>query len=176
MSPPERDWAAVLTRVIAGDRLALLQVARLVNGLLQRWSAYDFRDQWDDVVQDVVTAAALALREGRLREPAAALAYLLTTTRFKYVDRLRAHLRSGEREKLALGEALDLFEPRLGEDARLDLLRALAQLPEAERIALVAVYVEGWTYEEAAVQTGIPLGTLKRRLRDGLARLQQELK
>jgi DNA-directed RNA polymerase specialized sigma24 family protein len=40
---------------------------------------------------------------------------------------------------------------------------------------VTAVYVGGMTYEEAARATGIPLGTLKRYLRDGLAQLREEL-
>ena len=40
---------------------------------------------------------------------------------------------------------------------------------------MIAVYVEGRTYEEAAQATGIPLGSFKRYLRDGLAQLREEL-
>jgi DNA-directed RNA polymerase specialized sigma24 family protein len=39
----------------------------------------------------------------------------------------------------------------------------------------MAVYIRGLTYEEAARATGIPLGTLKHYLRDGLAQLRDEL-
>jgi hypothetical protein len=37
------------------------------------------------------------------------------------------------------------------------------------------VYVAGHTYSEAAAATGIPLGSLKRYLRDGLNTLRAEL-
>jgi hypothetical protein len=37
------------------------------------------------------------------------------------------------------------------------------------------VYVEGNTYSEAAAATGIPLGSLKRHLREGLATLRTGL-
>lgn len=57
MSVLRVDWAAVLERLLAGDRLALLQLSRLVNGFLARWNADDFRDEWDDVIQEVVLAA-----------------------------------------------------------------------------------------------------------------------
>ena len=52
---------------------------------------------------------------------------------------------------------------------------ALEELPERERKAVAAVHVEGRSYSEAAAATGIPLGSLKRHLRDGLARLRQAL-
>ena len=84
----------MLQRVVEGDRLALLQVGRLVNGFLVRWNAYAFRDEWEDLVQEVVCAAALALRDGRLRERQAVVGFLMSTARFKYVDRLRIQLGS----------------------------------------------------------------------------------
>jgi RNA polymerase sigma-70 factor (ECF subfamily) len=175
---PERDWAEVLRRIVEGDRLALVQASRVVNAFLARFGAYDFRDEWEDLVQEVVSAAALALREGRLREPRAALGFLWTTARFKYRDRLRIQLGSGKGERLAWEDVLSLELPpqqALGAEAREDLRRALARIPDKKREAVTAVYVGGLTYEEAARTTGIPLGTLKRYLRDGLAQLRDEL-
>jgi len=168
----DQDWGAVLARVLEGDRRALLRVAGLVNSFLARWNAYDFRDEWDDLVQEVVTAGAIAVRDGKLRKPQAALGFLYSTARFKYVDRLRRHLR------LAEGQALEWSEPipsPLTEEARQDLERALARISDKTRVALVAVYIDGHTYEEAADVTGIPLGTLKRCLRDGLVELRAAL-
>ena len=66
-------------------------------------------------------------------------------------------------------------EERLGAEAREDLRRALARIPDKKREAVLSVYVGGMTYDEAARVTGIPLGTLKRYLRDGLAQLRDEL-
>ena len=178
MPAPERNWADVLRRVVEGDRLALAQASRLVNAFLARFGAYDFRDEWEDLVQEVISAAALALREGRLREPQAALSFLWSTARFKYLDRLRIQLRAGKVGKLAWEDVASREHPlqeALGAEAREDLRRALARIPDKKREAVTAVYVGGLTYEEAARTTGIPLGTLKRYLRDGLAQLRGEL-
>ncbi len=175
----EGDWIGVLQRVVDGDRLALAQASRLVNAFLVRWSAYDFRDEWEDLVQEVITAAALAVRDGRLRDPQATVAFLKTTTRFKYVDLLRIQLGLRKSDKLPWEEMLTRDQRPLGEglgaEAREDLRRALARVPDKRRDALLAVYVGGLTYEEAVRATGIPLGTLKRYLRDGLAQLRDEL-
>ena len=78
MLVPEPDFAAVLQRVIDGDRLALVQASRLVNGFLVRWNAYVFREEWEDLVQEVICAAALALREGRIRDRQALVAFLMS--------------------------------------------------------------------------------------------------
>lgn len=146
-----------------------------MNSFLVRWNAYQFREEWDDITQEVVSAAAIALRDGKLRDPQAALGFLYSTARFKYLSRLRIQLRLEEREALAWSDAIEHEESRLPEGQRHDLRRALAQVPEKTRRALVAVYVDGRTYEEAARETGIPLGTLKRCLRDGLAQLREEI-
>jgi DNA-directed RNA polymerase specialized sigma24 family protein len=64
-----------------------------------------------------------------------------------------------------------------GYDATLrgELLAALAALPDEERRLVTGVYVEGHTYQEMADRSGVALGTLKRRLRDGLAGLRTRL-
>jgi RNA polymerase sigma-70 factor (ECF subfamily) len=60
------------------------------------------------------------------------------------------------------------------------VLRAVGELPEAQRTAMVLVYVEGFSYKEAANILEIPIGTVMsrlaaaknalRHLRDGLTR------
>jgi RNA polymerase sigma-70 factor (ECF subfamily) len=173
------DWTGLLQRVVDGDGLAFVQASRLVNGFLVRWNAYAFREEWDDLVQEVIAAGALALRDGRLRDPQAAVAFLRTTARFKFVDRLRIQLRVGSGEGLAWDELVASREHPLEEQfaaaAREDLRRALARIPEKKREAVTSVYVGGMSYEEAARATGLPLGTLKRYLRDALAQLRDEL-
>ena len=173
---PREDWAAVLERLLDGDRLALLKLGRLVNGFLARWNAYDFRDEWDDVIQEVVLAAGLAMRRGTLRSREAVVGYLRTTARHKFVDRLELHLRC-ERHEIAWEAVLDgPLEPAQPDaDSARSVREALARLPDKWRDALTAVYLAGMTYEEAARDTGIPLGSLKRYLRDGLAQLRSEL-
>jgi RNA polymerase sigma-70 factor (ECF subfamily) len=52
-------------------------------------------------------------------------------------------------------------------------LRAvLQQLTELQREAVILAYYRGHTYQETAVILGIPLGTLKSRIRDALTRLR----
>jgi len=180
MSAPQKDWAAVMDRLLEGDRLALLEVSRLINGFLTRWNAFDFRDEWDDLIQEVVLATGRALREGRIRDRAAIVGFLRTTTRFKFVDRLKVHLRCHEDETLPWEDVVESsLEPVSDDDPsgelQREMRRALDSLPEQKRRVVLAIHVEGKTYEEAARDTEIPLGSLKRYLRDGLAQLREEL-
>jgi RNA polymerase sigma-70 factor (ECF subfamily) len=174
------DWAAVLERLIEGDRLAFLELSRLVTGFLVRWRAYDFRDEWDDLVQEVILAAVEAARGRRLRQPGAVVGYLRTAARYKFVDWLRRR-RSEPLEPEREARPPELSWPAASHDSRaaeaehLDLGEALKSLPERQQRALLSVYVEGHTYDEAALSTGIPLGSLKRYLREGLVALRAAL-
>ena len=51
--------------------------------------------------------------------------------------------------------------------------RAVANLPEAQRAALVLVYFQGMKYRDAAAKLGIPVGTLKTRVHTGVATLRR---
>jgi RNA polymerase sigma-70 factor (ECF subfamily) len=52
---------------------------------------------------------------------------------------------------------------------------ALATLPEAQREAVELAYFGGLTQQEIAARTGVPLGTVKGRVRLALAALRREL-
>ncbi|MAI78639.1 MAG: hypothetical protein CL917_06850 [Deltaproteobacteria bacterium] len=176
----QTDWGATLEALLAGDALALARLTRLVNGFLGRWNAYDFRSDWDDLVQEVIVAAALALRDGKIRDRRAVVGYLRTTARFKFIDRLKAQTRTKENETLPWEDVVGADEAQLADDPgegemSRDLAQALERLPEKQRLVVLGVHVQGRTYDQVAEDTGIPLGSLKRYLRDGLTQLRGDL-
>ena len=177
---PDRDELEhLLDDLVRGDRYAFLRLSRMVTGSLAAMRAYDFRDEWPDLVQEVVSAVAAAYADGRLRDAAALSGFVRSVTRNKLSDRLKREirLRGEERivwEAMTLDDAGPVAFPE--RHSAMDVRRALESLPEKKGIALVRVYVEGKTYEEVAAETGIPLGTLKRYLREGLAELRERLR
>ena len=51
----------------------------------------------------------------------------------------------------------------------------MQKLPGRQRTIVAGVYGEGKTYEQVAEDTGTPLGSLKRHLRDALVELRAHL-
>ena len=78
----------------------------------------------------------------------------------------KRHITLGEIERrlLIAGDAPGL---------RLRSTLARGQREGGTRLVLEGIYRQGKTYEEVADETGIPLGTMKRRLRDALMVLRQ---
>jgi RNA polymerase sigma-70 factor (ECF subfamily) len=177
MSRPREDWAAVLERVQNDDALALLKVSRLLNSFLDRWNAYDFSGDWDDLIQETVVSSGIALQEGRLRDRGAAFGYLKSTLRNKFVDRLKLQIKHRGEGTIPWEDAAERLEDEDSAQDELgrELRDALEQLPERQRESVRTVYLQGCTYDEAAERTGIPLGSLKRALREGLAALREVL-
>ena len=58
---------------------------------------------------------------------------------------------------------------------REDLDRALDALPDAYRVAVVLVDVQGYSYPEAAEVLGVPIGTVRSRLSRARSQLQRAL-
>lgn len=59
----------------------------------------------------------------------------------------------------------------LGDDIR----KAIASLPEAFRVTVILVNVEGLSYDEAAEVLGVPPGTVRSRMKRGRTLLQKRL-
>lgn len=103
------------------------------------------------------------------------LAWLLSIVHNAHLD---------ERRKLSRFVALDDLDPAALQQAatafdatgaRLDLLRALARLPEAQREPLLLVSVEQFSYAECARILNLPIGTVMSRISRGRATLRQWL-
>jgi RNA polymerase sigma factor (sigma-70 family) len=172
------DWLAALDALQRGDRVALVKVTRVITGYLARFGAYDLRDSWDDLCQEVLMALIASVRKGALREPRAFVSYAGTITRNKLADWLQRNRPTATPVPEGVRDTANPDPPTAGPadpDIRIDLQRALTMLPDRQRQVMETVYFQGRTYEEASQQLGIPLGTLKRLLTDGLAELRDRI-
>ncbi|MDA8019039.1 MAG: sigma-70 family RNA polymerase sigma factor [Thermoanaerobaculia bacterium] len=94
--------------------------------------------------------------------------WLFTICRNKVYDQFR---RSGPPEV----ELLEIDSPHFTPDRtlRLSLEAVVEDLRPGEQAALRMIYFGGFTYDQAAEQLEVPLGTLKSRLRSALRKLTQ---
>jgi len=174
------DWCQVVADVRAGDRVALVKLTRLIGGFLMRYRAYEVREQWDDLIQDVLAALLRNFGQQSLREPRAMVNYVGVITRNKLFDFRDRQRRPGAADLEgdpagASDRSADAREQGLGRgaDTYLDLGRALERLPDKLRAVVDAIYLQGFSYEEAAGRLGMPLGTLKRMQNQGLRELRE---
>jgi RNA polymerase sigma-70 factor, ECF subfamily len=91
-------------------------------------------------------------------------------SQYKLVERLGRGAMDIPREQKTGLENLALEE--LGDRMR----SAMQHLPEAQRQVLEMAYYEGLSQSDITKQTGIPLGTVKTRSRQGLLKLQNLLR
>jgi RNA polymerase sigma-70 factor (ECF subfamily) len=127
----------------------------------------------EELTQDVFLAA---WRKGNRFDPTRGRlsTWLMAIAHNMAIDRIR-HDRGQGRPLLVLVEEVPEPASTAEEDALIDrdrARRALAHLSPAERDLLSQAYFYGWTAREIAEADGIPLGTVKTRLRTAIIKLR----
>jgi len=112
------------------------------------------------------------------------VAWLISIARSRGIDRLRSRRIRVEREDEAGREIAvhGAFVDRstgadhaIQAEERVAVRGALAELPEAQRVALELAYFEGLSQSEIAARLGEPLGTIKTRMQLGMRKLRDRL-
>lgn len=120
-------------------------------------------DRADDLVQDCLERA---IRKRSLWRPTGPLqAWLFRMLLNIYRNDTRGRRRRGDHmplDEMTVEPSTPAAQP--GHLALAEVGRALAQLPDDQREALLLVVVEGQSYADAATILGIPAGTLMSRL------------
>ena len=148
-------------------------VSRVTQSLVQNVTLAE------DVTQDVfltVWTAAPQFDPDR----GSAHAWILGIARFSAIDRMRAIASARQRDQryfTQLDSAVELPADELviGRLDRLVVHEALAVLTPIQRQSVVLAFLGGLPYSEVARLLGVPLPTVKARIRDGLARLRKYL-
>ena len=130
----------------------------------------------EEVCQEVMMSAwrrAATFRPDR----ASASTWLYAIARNRWIDRMRKEARREPRpEDPAWVPDPEDAGARLDRERRAVLLqRALAKLPEEQSATLRRAYYRHQSASEIAEATGVPLGTVKSRIRMAFTRLRREL-
>ena len=177
--------AALLPAVAQGNVSAFEELydrhASTVYGLLLRILAN--ADDAQEVLQETfVKAWTSAGMFDAVR--GSEVAWLISIARSRGIDRLRSRRTRADREDEA-GREMSVFsafvENATGADdaiqaeERRAVRDALAELPEAQSIALELAYFEGLSQTEIAERLSQPLGTIKTRMQLGMKKLRARL-
>jgi len=178
---PEKHWVALVQSIAGGDQHALYalyeQAHRLVFTLIVR------------ITNDRATAEELTVdvfhdvwRRASTYDPAggSVVGWIMNQARSRAIDRLRFEQRKkrvnrdveGPPAAPAASDPQEMLDVR--EQGRV-VRQALEILTPAERQAIERAFFGELNYREVAVQLDQPLGTVKTRVRSGLARLRQVL-
>ena len=180
---PDADLSieGLLRDVAQGDRTAFAQVydriSSRVLGLVTR--LLRDRAQSEEVTQEVF----LEIWQQADRFDAnrgSAISWVLTMAHRRAVDRIRSSQKSHDRDlKIGIRDmerdfdgVAESVEIRV-ENERVK--RAMSRLTALQREAVILAYYGGYSHSEMAQILGVPLGTVKTRLRDGMIRLRDEL-
>lgn len=171
----------LLDRVADGDQTAFGELYTAMWGpvycAVQR-SLVD-HSQSEEVAQEVFLEVwQLAATFDRHRGRAAN--WVLTVARRRAIDRVRASEAARRRDRRTASLSRDVPVDTVAEGAEIRseherALRALRRLTPPQQETVGLAYHGGYSQPEIARMIGVPVGTVKTRLRDGLIRLRAEM-
>lgn len=175
--------AALIARVLNDrDRSALDTLALHYGPRLKAWLKHRGEEAHtaEDIVQDVmVTVWVKASLFDQSRGSFSTWAYRLTRNR--WIDHKRKHNRLQPTDfdtiaRLADSPVSAADEDYDREEARQAVHQELALLTPEQKKMLHLAFFEGLSHSEIAARTGLPLGTVKSRIRAPLKKMQAGLK
>jgi RNA polymerase sigma-70 factor (ECF subfamily) len=169
---------ALLNRIVSRDESAVGELydkhARLLYGLILR--ILRDRSEAEEVLQEVFVQVWTRAEtyNAELGSPAA---WLVRIARNRSIDRFRANsVRARTIEATPQPPPVETPEAHAAmSEQQQTVARALQALPPEQRLLIEEAYFRGLTQSELAERFGLPLGTVKTRVRTGLMTLRREL-
>jgi RNA polymerase sigma-70 factor (ECF subfamily) len=172
-------WADCIVRIRdSQDRAAF---ADLFRHFAPRVKAFLMRSGADATMAEECTQEVMATlwQKSHLFDPARASAatWIFTIARNRKIDAIRK-MRRPEPEELPWGpeEEPDQADSLALQQETRALEDAMASLPDKQRELIEKAYFGDLSHSEIAAETGLPLGTIKSRIRLALDRLRHKLK
>ncbi|MFZ3127484.1 MAG: sigma-70 family RNA polymerase sigma factor [Rhodoferax sp.] len=174
----ESQLQTLLTQGLGGDAVAYHDFLRVLSGHLRayfRRRLFQRPDDVEDLVQETLLAVHNQRHTYRLDQPLTA--WIHAIARYKFVDLLRAR---SIREDLndPLEEDLSVFAESDTDavEAKKDINKLLADLPERQRLPIVHVKLEGLSVAETAQRTGMSESAIKVGIHRGLKALAERMR
>lgn len=163
--------------VAAGDRSSLEVVFKEHGGAVKgvAWRVLKDENLAEDIVQETFITfwddpSKYNPNRGTLRT------FLLTIAHRKAVDVVRSEVARSRREQRPPDASHEDVEDEVStRDLSETVRRALDELSEGEREAIVLAYYGGLSYVQVAERLGAPEGTVKSRIRAGMKKLSTSL-
>ena len=171
----------LLVDAAGGDQLAFTALVERIRPQAVRVARGVVRDPSiaEEVAQEVLTE--VWLKADRF-DPTkgTVVGWVATLTRRRAVDRVRSEQAGRDRDDRVARRSQVREVDVVADEVELRLehwqvRRALTELSDRQREAIELAYFAGHTYRDVARVLGIPEGTAKSRLRDGLLRLREVL-
>jgi RNA polymerase sigma-70 factor, ECF subfamily len=171
----------LLSRVATGDQQAFSELYDQLSGRVLGLVTRLLRDhaQSEEVTQEVFLEVwQNATRFDRSRGTAPS--WILTMAHRRAVDRVRSAQSSRDRDVKIGTRDVQTDYDQVSESVEIRIehervSRALARLTEFQRQAVSLAYYGGYSHSEMSAMLGVPIGTVKTRLRDGMIRLRDEM-
>lgn len=173
--------AGLVQRVAQGDKDAFASLYDLVAPRVHTVTTRVVRDpsMAEEVTQEVMvelwrTAARFDADRGSVT------AWAVTIAHRRSVDRVRSTQASRDRDQRDVDRSPGSDHDVVAEEVavtleRDELTEALDTLTGTQREAIELAYWSGYTYREVAQVLDVPEGTVKTRIRDGMARLRSRM-
>ena len=180
---PAHELAGLVERAREGDVAAFEKLIAKYQSKVYTF-AFAFTGS-PDFAQDLAQEALVKVYKslGSFRFQSAFSTWLYAIVRNTYLDAVKS--RAGreraleepltEREVAELHDFATAEERLLAKESRRTVLRALRQVPVAYRTVVALADVQGLGYEEIAGALGVPVGTVKSRLKRGRDALKDVL-
>jgi RNA polymerase sigma-70 factor (ECF subfamily) len=183
-APHSAEEALLLAGIAQGDHQSLAAFHRQFHSVMfaTAYGVLNNREAAEDVVQDVLLQLwqkAQSYSETRGK----AVTWVISMTRNKAIDRLRAiqrrsklYERAGEEEKTGVPyDERDSLVEALRNERSAAVRAALEVLNAEQRESIRMAFFEDMPYHAVARRLGVRLGTIKARIRRGMARMKQAL-
>ena len=182
-SPSPTD-AELVARMAGGNAQALRELYRRLAGLIYS-VALRIGGVDEDAEETLVDSFHQAWAHAGLYDPSrgTVTGWIVNIARSRAIDRLRAHHRR-QRGRQALSESAATFPPypaanpeheAIRSEERERLHRVIAALPPDQKRALELAYFSGLSHTQIAERLGMPLGTVKTRLRLAMEKIRSAL-